>query len=37
MHSLIHPLTSLPRSALVLLATYITGLVSWALVYRRER
>jgi hypothetical protein len=37
MHALTHTLTSLPRSALVFLAAYIAGLVSWALTRRRSR
>jgi len=37
MHTLTHALSSLPRATLVFLATYIAGLVSWALTRRRPR
>lgn len=37
MHAVTHAFVGFPRAALVLLATYIAGLVSWALMYRRGR
>jgi hypothetical protein len=37
MHVIVHSIASFPRAALVFIATYVAGLVSWALLYRRER